>query len=165
MVAFRVLSRINLADRCSSNFSTSSISFASFGLRTLFLSLRSFLRLPSFVFNNFRTLSAKHPGVWVSQHFRAKLRSLRHMRHVAPLSPVASVDCAYFPSPRGCTPTCFRLLCVCGQSHWLALCFHIPLPRPARSTNPFSRLPAMAGLSAEAGNPFIFTSASGKPHR
>src|SRR5712692_6667876 len=30
-----------------------------------------------------------------------------HMRHVAPLSPVASVDCAYFPSPRGCT-TLFR---------------------------------------------------------
>ncbi len=27
----------------------------------------------------------------------------RHMRHVAPLSPLASVDCAYFPSPRGCT--------------------------------------------------------------
>src|SRR6266851_4249060 len=25
-----------------------------------------------------------------------------HMRHVAPLSAVASVDCAYFPSPRGC---------------------------------------------------------------
>ena len=25
-----------------------------------------------------------------------------HMRHVAPLSPVASVDCAYFLSPRGC---------------------------------------------------------------
>src|SRR5258708_11836309 len=42
MIPFRVLSRINLADRCSSNFSTSSISFASFGLRTLFLSLRSF---------------------------------------------------------------------------------------------------------------------------
>jgi hypothetical protein len=27
----------------------------------------------------------------------------RRMRHVAPLSPVASVDCAYFLSPRGCT--------------------------------------------------------------
>ncbi len=26
-----------------------------------------------------------------------------HMRDVAPLSPVASVDCAYFLSPRGCT--------------------------------------------------------------
>src|SRR5216684_9247447 len=42
MVPFRVLSRITLADRCSSNFSTSSISFASFGLRTLKLSCRSF---------------------------------------------------------------------------------------------------------------------------
>jgi hypothetical protein len=35
------------------------------------------------------------------------------MRHVAPLSPVASVDCAYFLSPRacplwwGCTPSAF----------------------------------------------------------
>ena len=26
------------------------------------------------------------------------------MRHVAPLSPAPSVYCAYFPSPRGCTP-------------------------------------------------------------
>src|SRR5229473_3246935 len=32
----------------------------------------------------------------------ATLRFRHHMRHVAPLSPVASVDCAYFPSPRGC---------------------------------------------------------------
>src|SRR5258708_12440728 len=32
-----------------------------------------------------------------------------HLRHVAPLSPVASVDCAYFLSPRGCVPpTRFR---------------------------------------------------------
>jgi hypothetical protein len=41
--------------------------------------------------------------VGVPQHFRAELRFRRHMRHVAPLSPVASLDCAYFPSPRGCT--------------------------------------------------------------
>src|SRR5216684_7529290 len=38
-----------------------------------------------------------------TQHFRAELRSRRHMHHVAPLSPVASLGCAYFPSPRGCT--------------------------------------------------------------
>src|SRR5713226_1107081 len=31
------------------------------------------------------------------------VRFRRHMRHVAPLSPVPSLDCAYFPSPRGCT--------------------------------------------------------------
>src|SRR5258708_32835980 len=37
------------------------------------------------------------------------LRFRRHMRHVAPLSPVASVDCAYFLSPRGCTHNAFRL--------------------------------------------------------
>src|SRR5712692_6640374 len=30
-------------------------------------------------------------------------RVRRHMRHVTPLSPVPSLDCAYFPSPRVCT--------------------------------------------------------------
>src|SRR5713226_8526910 len=30
-------------------------------------------------------------------------RFRHHMRHVAPLSPVVSVDCAYFSSPQGCT--------------------------------------------------------------
>src|SRR5229473_2906136 len=37
------------------------------------------------------------PQLW------AKLRFRRHMRHVTPLSPVPSLDCTYFPSPRGCT--------------------------------------------------------------
>src|SRR5712692_921814 len=39
----------------------------------------------------------------------------RRMLHVAPLSPVPSLDCAYFPSPRGCTlypaPCLLYLLC------------------------------------------------------
>ncbi len=54
----------------------------------------------------------KKPGRGVSQHFRVSsvqppVSSLQnHMRHVAPLSPVASVDCAYFLSPRGCTSLC-----------------------------------------------------------
>src|SRR6266849_3593491 len=43
------------------------------------------------------------PGMGVPQHLRATLCFRRHMRHVAPLSPVASLDCAYFLSPRGCT--------------------------------------------------------------
>ncbi len=34
-----------------------------------------------------------------------------HMRHVAPLSPVASVDCAYFLSPRECTPCALEVRC------------------------------------------------------
>ncbi len=34
-----------------------------------------------------------------------------HMRHVAPLSPVASVDCAYFLSPRGCTHYALQIFC------------------------------------------------------
>src|SRR5260370_7444975 len=45
----------------------------------------------------------KTPGVGGPPAFRATLRCRHHMRHVAPLSPVASLDCAYFPSPRGCT--------------------------------------------------------------
>src|SRR6266849_8434232 len=32
--------------------------------------------------------------------------SARHMRHVTPLSPAPSLDCAYFPSPRGCDCLC-----------------------------------------------------------
>ncbi len=43
----------------------------------------------------------KTPGVGGPPAFRATLRFRHHMRHVAPLSPVASLDCAYFPSPRG----------------------------------------------------------------
>ncbi len=50
------------------------------------------------------------------------------MRHVAPLSPVRSVDCAYFPSPRGCTYPASILIqdfaasvsqCLCGKSRVL----------------------------------------------
>src|SRR5258708_33462579 len=54
----------------------------------------------------FQSLAAsfpKTPGVGVSRPFRAELRFRRHIRHVAPLCSVASVDCADFPSPRGCT--------------------------------------------------------------
>src|SRR5258708_2081881 len=43
----------------------------------------------------------KTPGVGGPPASRATLRFRHHMRHVAPLSPVASLDCAYFPSPRG----------------------------------------------------------------
>src|SRR5713101_300567 len=45
----------------------------------------------------------KTPGAGVPQNIRDTLRFRHHTRHVAPLSPVASLDCAYFPSPRGCT--------------------------------------------------------------
>jgi hypothetical protein len=71
--------------------------------------------------------------VGVPQHLRAELRSRRHMRHVAPLSPVPSLDCAYFPSPRGCTLT----LSVLGEG--LALGFQ---PRASRTSDvPTSPLP------------------------
>src|SRR5260370_25819482 len=55
------------------------------------------------------------------------------MRPVPPLSPMASVDCAYFLSPRGCTyphgppPYVFRIPLVCGRPN---------LP-PARRGGPF----------------------------
>ena len=80
-----------------------------------------FLRLPSFVFSNLEPLSAKHPGGgYPTPPLRASFP--RHMRHVAPLSPVPSVDCAYFPSPRGCTtPHAFQISL---RSR------HIQLPRP-----------------------------------
>src|SRR5260221_14610561 len=77
--------------------------------------------IPS-IFNSFRTLSnatevvppslSKSRGVSSLWSLRSDLSALcvallpasarRHMRHVAPLSPVDSLDCAYFPSPRGC---------------------------------------------------------------
>ncbi len=59
-----------------------------------------FLRPPSFLFSNLEPLFAKHPGGGTST---PPLRAWfpRHMSHVPPLSPVPSVDCAYFPSPRG----------------------------------------------------------------
>jgi hypothetical protein len=37
--------------------------------------------------------------------FSAFARLRHHIRHVPPLSPVDSLDCAYFPSPRGCPTT------------------------------------------------------------
>jgi hypothetical protein len=47
---------------------------------------------------------------------RDNRRLFRHMLHVAPISLPFSVDCAYFPSPRGChsvgiAPACLRRLC------------------------------------------------------
>src|SRR5713101_6604349 len=57
----------------------------------------------------FRINTYEKPGAEGGPAFRVssvqpRVSSLQnHMRHVAPLSPVASVDCAYFLSPRGCT--------------------------------------------------------------
>src|SRR5260370_13378293 len=54
------------------------------------------------------------------------------MRHVAPLSPVASLDCAYFPSPRGCTLRASDLSAFAASPIGSSLCFH-------KLTNLFSR--------------------------
>src|SRR5258707_11861134 len=51
--------------------------------------------------------STGHPGWGVPEHIRAMRSFPRRMHNVALLSPVASLDCAYFLSPRGCTPTLF----------------------------------------------------------
>src|SRR5713101_2468124 len=99
MVPLRVLSRTNLARFA---LSTSSISFLSFRLRTLKLSCRSFSH-PDPLFSITSALFLQNTRGGCPQHFGAELRFRRHMRHVAPLSPVASVHCAYFLSPRGCT--------------------------------------------------------------
>src|SRR5229473_1942263 len=58
---------------------------------------------PAFCFQSFAASFSETPGVGVPPHICPSLRFRRHMRHVAPLSPMASVDCAYFLSPRGCT--------------------------------------------------------------
>jgi len=83
-----------------------------------------FSALASFVFSRLQPLFPKcrgaasadplggHPGRECLQHLRSELRLRRHMRHVAPLSPAPSLDCVYFPPPRGCTSplSCFGLL-------------------------------------------------------
>ena len=115
-------------------------SFPCILLRTLFRSLRSF-SAPRPFFSTTCTLFSQNTRVAylpVSTLTSAPFRLRRHMRHVAPLSPVASVDCAYFPSPRGvCPPNALSTLC--GNRNLLALCFHT-------LTNPFFP------------NPFPFTS-------
>src|SRR6266852_6311866 len=81
-------------------------SFPCILLRTLFRSLRSF-SAPRPFFSTTCALFSQNTRVAylpVSTLTSAPFRLHRHMRRVAPLSPVASVDCAYFPSPRGCAP-------------------------------------------------------------
>src|SRR5258708_30295857 len=48
----------------------------------------------------------KNTGGGVPQNISDTLHCRHYVRHAAPLSPVASLDCAYFPSPRGCTSLC-----------------------------------------------------------
>src|SRR5713101_2155144 len=81
-------------------------SFPCIALRTLDLSLRSF-SAPRPFFSTTCTLFSQNTRVAyppASTFTSAPFRLRPHMRPVAPLSPVASVDCAYLPSPRGCAP-------------------------------------------------------------
>src|SRR5712692_4782674 len=147
VVLFRVSSRTNLAGSSPPISFTSSISFASFRLRTLDFSLRSFSHLdPLFSITSALFLQNTRGGIPLRELVRCTkaqkclsvspllatlthsvsrksfpchsyantrdggatvapvsaptLRFRHHMRHVAPLSPVPSLDCAYFPSPR-----------------------------------------------------------------
>src|SRR5713226_5600074 len=114
-------------------------SFPCIALRTLFRSWRSF-SAPRPFFSTTSALFLQNTRVAyppASTLTSTPFRLRRHMRHVAPLSPVASVDCAYFPSPRGCAPQTHSTLC--SNRNLLALCFHT-------LTNPFFP------------NPFPFTS-------
>ena len=63
--------------------------------------LCALFRAPFLGFQSVAASFPKTPGVGVPQHFRAEPRFRLHMRHMAPLSPLPSLDCAYFPSPRG----------------------------------------------------------------
>jgi hypothetical protein len=69
-------------------------------LQTLCFSLRSFPHSDR-LFSITSALFSQNTRGGGAQHFRATLRFRRHMHHVTPLSPIASVDCTYFPSPRG----------------------------------------------------------------
>src|SRR6266852_119092 len=54
-----------------------------------------------------------------------------------------------------CTPTCFRLLCVCGQSHWLALCFIFPCPDLRGIQIPFPACPRWLACPPSLATPLF----------
>src|SRR5260370_30540922 len=98
MVPSRVLSRTNLAYSPL----TPALSPRVSEICGLFNSLCALFSPPVFCFQQLADSFCKTPGVG-TQRFHATPLFRRHMRHVAPLSPVASLYCAYFPSPRGVT--------------------------------------------------------------
>ncbi len=92
----------------------------------------------------------------------------RRMRHVAPLSPVPSLDCAYFLSPRGCGALCAFLatrlprarLCVgplatsllfssaCGLFISLCALFPAPILCFQQLAHSFVKTPGVVGVGA-----------------
>src|SRR6266849_11067811 len=76
-------------------------------------------KINSHQIDNFQPLFAKHPGVGSTPPLPRRASLLRHMHHVAPLSPLPSLDCAYFLSPRGCGVRqlfCLKLAALRGSS-------------------------------------------------
>ena len=77
----------------------------------------------------FRINTYEKRGEGGTQHPAPSFRP--HMRHVAPLSPVASVDCAYFPSPRGVYPCALQISLRLRQTQLRTLIFFRRLLRGA----------------------------------
>jgi len=78
---------------------------SAFATVTHSLSRKSF---PCHSYANTREGGATRPSPNL-EHLTSNLCFYRYMRHVAPLSPVPSLDCAYLPSPRGCTHCAFQI--------------------------------------------------------
>src|SRR5712692_8539703 len=76
---------------------------------------------------------SRNASLPIGVHFR------RHMCHAAPPSPVPSFDCAYFPSPQGCTRPC------CLQRFLGTLCASV-----AVHPLPITRVGGGKGAQAEA---------------
>src|SRR5712692_277492 len=67
----------------------------------------------------------------IGVHFR------RHMRHVTPLSPVPSFDCAYFPSPQGCTRLAVsKDFSVRSVPLWQSILYPLPASEAGRVRRP-----------------------------
>jgi hypothetical protein len=58
------------------------------------------------------------PGKEISNFPVRDSANVRRMRHVAALSPVFSLDCAYFLSPRGCVASSFQPRASSLQNQW-----------------------------------------------
>jgi len=100
---------------------------------------------------------AKTPGWGCHRAFEPNPPYARHMHHVTPISPVSSVDCAYFPSPRGCTQAILPALGLSAslwQTHsFQALAASLPFfsaPRPLFSIgcSLFSKNTRVGGVHA-----------------
>ncbi len=123
----------------------------------LFVSLCSLFRTRFLCFHELADSFAKIPGGGTSAHPRHAFR--RHMRHVAPLSPVASLDCAYFLSPRGVYHQ--RSFCVAANpigSPFVFITIQNPFPATPFFSHP-SKMPGVWGVLPD----FCLSHKGGRP--